>query len=90
MSLALWRDQSLPWALLASGDGAGVLHSVACSTWVISKKLADSQALHPPQIPTLGLAMGLCRPIHLGHLPMTSVRSGIEMSSHLLDGKTEA
>lgn len=45
--------------MLAPGDGAGALGGVSCSTWVTAETPADTQALHPSQILTLGLTMGL-------------------------------
>lgn len=97
--LALWHDCSLPWAfstprpsgaeltgMSAPGDGAGLLHSVACSTWVTSRVCSPC----PPRVPTLGLTTGFCTASPLRCLPVTSLRSDWGMSSHLLDGKTEA
>lgn len=47
------------------------------------KKLADTQASCPSQIPTVGLAMGLCRPVHPRCLPVTSLGlTGMAVKHH--------
>ena len=70
----------------APGDGAGLLHCVACSTWVTSRVCTPC----PPRVPTLSLTTGFYTATPLRCLPVTSLRSDWRMSSHLLDGKTEA
>lgn len=75
-----------PRALLTKGVGppGGWSRGVACSTWVTSEKLADTQALRPP----LAFPWVSADPVHLRRLPETSVRSGGETPSRLLDGET--